>query len=192
MKIDCTKKTTQIDYIDKGSRGHVEFTDAPVFTGGVSGAVAATGAVSGTTGAFTGNITQTAANGQVAGIKYLTELVDCATATGTGTGTLTLAMQIPALCQVIGVTAYVHPILAGASLTTWSLGVTSDTDRYGTTLAIADTTSVNSLTSGATGYTAPHVNATAIAILMTAAAGVFSTGKVRVTVHYIPITAATS
>jgi hypothetical protein len=175
MKLDCTKRSAKINYLDKGSRNKWQFSDPVQLDGAV-----------------TGDIGQTGDNGQVSGLKFLTELVNVATATGTGTGTITLAMQIPAKCVVMGVTAYVHPILAGASLSTWSLGVTSDTDRYGTTLAIADTTSVNSLVAGATGYTAPHAQAAAVAILMTAAAGVFSTGKVRVTVHYVPITAATS
>lgn len=103
--------------------------------------------------------------------------------------TETITAGIPAGALVTGLTAIVLKALAGASLTTWSLGVTSDTDRYGTGLAKDLGTRVNSLISSASDARAPINYVADMNILMTAAAGVFSSGKVRITVHYEELSA---
>ena len=130
--------------------------------------------------------TGAAPNGQAVNIK---------TATGTkttasGTGTETIANAIPAGAVVLGVTARVTTILAGTSLTTWSIGLSVDTDRWGTGLALAAGTT----TTGADFATdvQPTVYPAATDLVLTAAAGQFDSGVIRYTVHYYDFTAATS
>lgn len=147
------------------------------------------------TGAATvsSTVTQSGTYGESSALKIASHAVNIATATGVGTATITVANAIPANSVVLGVTSYITTILAGASLTTWKLGVTGDTDRYHSgTHAIAAGTATSSIASGASGYTGPHAQAAAINILMTADAGVFSTGLIHICVHYMTITIPTS
>lgn len=99
--------------------------------------------------------------------------IDMATATGTGTGTITSpTTAIPANSYVIGMTCKVTTILAGAGLTTISIGDGTDPDKWGTGIAIAAGTTVNfgAHTAG------PSYYGTATSIVITADAGVLSTG----------------
>jgi hypothetical protein len=112
--------------------------------------------------------------------------------TVSGTNTETITGLIPANSIVLGVTARVLTILAGASLTTWSLGITSHTDHYGTTLAVAAGTTVTPANHKVADIPGPHYAVAATDVLFTAAAGVFTTGLVRVTVWYITLGAETS
>lgn len=100
--------------------------------------------------------------------------LDMATATGTGTGTITSpTTAIPANSLVLGMTCKVTTVLAGAGLTTFSIGDGTDADRWGTGIAIAAGTTVNL---GATTIASPVYYSSATSIVLTAAAGVFSTG----------------
>ena len=107
-----------------------------------------------------------------------------------GAGTVTAANLIPAGATVQGVTARVTTTLAGAGLTTWGLGLAADTDRYatgkakdaGTTVASAD---------HATDF-APAFYKTATSVVLTAAAGQFDSGVVRVSVLYTTASAPTT
>jgi hypothetical protein len=143
---------------------------------------AATGATIFNLGPTTGNTdrgSQSITNGKVT--------IDMATATGTGTGSITSPnTAIPAGSLVLGVTARVTTILAGAGLTTFSIGDGTDADRWGTGIAIAAGTTV-----GAANITisSPVYYTAATSIVLTAAAGVFSTGVLAVTVHYLSFTA---
>ena len=109
--------------------------------------------------------------------------------TDSGAATATATALIPAGSLVIVVDARVTTILAGAGLTTWSLGDGSDADRWaigkalaaGTTVTLADAT-----------ITSAPIYAAATDVVLTAAAGQFDSGVIRLTVHYVSITAATS
>ena len=150
--------------------------------------------LSGKRGFFTGENPATATfegpAGSVLAIKTVTCIVDMATATGTGTGTVTSpTTMVPAGSLILAVTARVLTILAGASLTTWSLGIGGATTRYGTTLALAKGTTVTAANHLVT--QSPAYNASAAGLVFTAAAGVFSTGTVRLVTYYIDTTAPT-
>lgn len=121
-------------------------------------------------------------------IKTQEQLIDMATATGVGTGTVTVTAAIPAGAFDVWATALVKVVLAGVGLTTWSLGVTGDTDRFATGKA---------KTAGVTvtpeDYAADNacfdVYQAAVNILFTAAAGQFDTGQVRLCLFFKTITA---
>lgn len=188
MKIITNANRAKISFNEtKGSLAVIGNT-AITGTATVSSTLGVTGAAT-----FATTVTQNGTYGESSALKITSYEVNMATATGTGTGTITIANGIPANSVVLGVTSYIDTILAGASLTTWKLGVTSDTDRYhsGTT-AIAAGTATSSLTAGASGYTGPHAQAAAINLLMTADAGVFSTGIIHICVHYMTITGPTT
>lgn len=202
--LDCTKRAAKINLLDKSSRTKWEFADAVdcESTLGVDGTATLNGALNVTgaagfsstvtaTGASS-NIVRTGANGQSIAFKQATVSSNMATATGTGTGTITLTGLIPAGALVLCVDARVTTILAGASLNTWSLGVTGDTDRFATGVALAANTTVNSLTGSASNFLWAQIYTAATDVLLTAGAGVFSTGILRVTIHYIDCTPATS
>jgi hypothetical protein len=124
------------------------------------------------------------ANGQKLTLDSASEIVDMATATGTGTGTVTsTTAMVPAGALILGVTSRVLTVLTGASLTTWSLGVAGATTRYATGIALTagtTTTMANHLVT-----VSPIFVATAVGLVFTAAAGVFSTGTVRITTHFL-------
>lgn len=112
-------------------------------------------------------------------IKQATVLHTC----DSGLITETLTAMIPAGAVVLGVVARVVTALSGTGLTSWSLGETGATTRYGTVLALAVGTVADSTTWVAepTGTWA----ATARNILLTGnAGGVFEAGTVRVTLFY--------
>jgi len=112
--------------------------------------------------------------------------INMATATGSGSGTITSpTTAIPANSQVWGMTCKVTTILAGASLTTFSLGDGTDADRWGTGIAIAAGTTIN-----LANWTlaAPWPYATATSLVLTAAAGVFSTGVLSCSPHILSFT----
>jgi hypothetical protein len=185
----CPTKTSKIKYNLNKDRvkveGILEVTGASTLTGATT-----------QTGALTcaGNIIKTGANGQLTTVKQATLHVNMATATGVGTGTITLTELIPAGALLLGITARVTTILAGAALTTFSIGCSTpnDTDRFGTGIAIAAGTTVNSLTASASNFLWAQIYTTAPVMVLTAAAGVISTGYLRITAHYIDLTPATS
>lgn len=115
-------------------------------------------------------------------------VVDVALATGVGTGTLTIASAIPAGTFDVWVTATVINVLAGVGLTTWSLGVTGDVDRFAAAKAKTAGTTVT-----AADYAADNacfdVYQAATNILFTAAAGQFDTGKVTIVIFAKSLTA---
>ena len=127
-------------------------------------------------------------NGQKLTIQTATVEKTC----NSGTGTETITGLIPANSIVLGVVARVVTILAGTSLTTWSLGITSHTDHYGTTLALAAGTTVTPASHKVGDIPGPHYVTSATNVLLTAAAGQFDSGVVRVTVWYITLDAPTS
>ena len=111
--------------------------------------------------------------------------------TNSGAATETITNVIPAGVTAMQVTCRVTTILAGTSLTTWSLGDGVDVDLYGTALALAAGTTVDE-----TDYTASPLtqawSAAAQSLTMTAAAGQFDTGSITCCAFYLDSTAATS
>lgn len=159
------------------------------------GALTAAGKVS----AGTGGYEKAGSYGQKTTIDLREIEVDIATCdgaggrpTGVGTGLITIDDLIPAGAIVLAVTAFVDTILAGAGLTTWSIGITGTATLYGTTQALAAGTDVNSIADGTAAGKLPTSYAAATDVILTAAAGVFSTGKLHICIHYIQITPPTT
>lgn len=183
------KKTNKLAYNLNKDRvkieGILEVTGASTLTG----ATTQTGALT-----CTGNIIKTGANGQLTTVKQASLVVNMATATGTGGITITLPELIPAGALLLGITARVTTIIAGAGLSTFSIGCSTpnDTDRFATGVLVAAGTTVNSLTASASNFLWAQIYTTAPVVVLTGNAGIFSTGILRITAHYIDLTPATS
>lgn len=106
-----------------------------------------------------------------------------------GLGTVTATNLIPAGSLVIGVDARVTTVIVGAGMTSFSIGDGSDADRWGTGILLAAGTTVT--LANATINAAP-IYAAATSVVLTANAGQFDSGVIRLTVHYLSLTAATS
>ena len=121
-------------------------------------------------------------NGQLLNLETLTESHTLAAA-----GTSDTTIQIPANALVIGVTARVTTTITGC--TTFDIGVAGATTRYGTGILLTANT-----TNTSPGTTNPTIYGAAVSIRFTAVGGgaSFSAGVIRVTIHYIRATAATS
>ncbi|MEL7028083.1 MAG: DUF2793 domain-containing protein [Pseudomonadota bacterium] len=89
-------------------------------------------------------------------------------------------MQIPDRAIVLGVTARVLTAITGA--TSWDLGVTGATDRYGTSVGVALDSTLNGVSSAPVSYYAPT------ALRLTANGGAFTAGVVRLVIHYLLLT----
>lgn len=124
-------------------------------------------------------------------LVHVSATVDMATATGTGTGTVTVANFFPANAILLAMTGRVTTVLGGAALGTWSIGHTGDTDAYGTGLAKDAATLVQPSTYTVTSM--GQVFGTATNLVITASAGVFSTGVLKVSeAVLIPVPIAAS
>jgi hypothetical protein len=133
----------------------------------------ANSALTGFTTLNLGPTTGNTANGTLQFDKVST-VINMATATGTGTGTITSpTTALPAGTLIKAVTCRVNPALAGLLLTTFSLGDGSDVDKWGSGLAIDLNTLVNVANYN---ITSPTYQVAAGSLVLTAAAGVFSTG----------------
>lgn len=121
-------------------------------------------------------------NGQLLGVKTLSELLTIAAA-----ATSTTTIQLPALALIIAVSVRVTVVIPTA--TTFTVGDGGSADRYntGTNVAVAANTTNVGTKAGL------YYNASATGVVITpdmqpAAA----TGRVRVTIHYLDVTAPTS
>jgi hypothetical protein len=130
----------------------------------------------------------TGSTGQTTKIAHATELL--ATTTGAGTED-TVGTLIPANSLVLGVTVYVTTIITGGAIATFGVGTAADADAWGATTAVAVAAGSHSHVSDFT-VTTPIYYAAATKVRLTANAGTFSTGAVRVCVHYLTLTAPTS
>lgn len=106
-----------------------------------------------------------------------------------GAGTVTVTGARPAKKFILGITARVTTVVAGAALTTINIGDGTDADRYGAAIAKTVDTVVDG--DDATADTTEFLTA-AGDIVFTAAAGVFSSGVIRLDVHYLELMAPTS
>lgn len=105
-----------------------------------------------------------------------------------GAITETITGVIPARVSPLAVTCRVDTVLAGAGLTTWSLGDGTDADLYGATLALAAGTVVDKTTWTANPQTQAF-STSAGNLTMTGAAGIFSSGVITCCAHYLDATA---
>lgn len=135
----------------------------------------------------TGNLLATAldglykqgSNGQKCEVKQLTELHTLAAGTTSDT-----TIQIPAGAILIAVDARVTTTIVGPS--SWQYGVSVDTSRFGSGLALTAGTT-NAGTQDGVRYYGGNTS-----IRFEGAGGAFSAGVIRVTLHYIEVTPATS
>lgn len=135
----------------------------------------------------TGNLLATAmdglykqgSNGQKCEVKQLTELHTLAAGTTSDT-----TIQIPAGAILIAVDARVTTTVVGP--TSWQYGVSVDTSRFGSGLALTAGTT-NAGTQDGVRYYGGNTS-----IRFEGAGGAFSAGVIRVTLHYIEVTPATS
>lgn len=110
--------------------------------------------------------------------------------TNSGGATATATNLIPAGSVVYGVDTRVTTILAGVALTTFQIGDGTTTNLFAATAAIAADSTTDLTTHLATFK--PTLYKTATSVVLTANAGVFSSGVIRITVHYYTLSAATS
>lgn len=87
---------------------------------------------------------------------------------------------VPSHAQVIGVTARVISPISGVGVSSWSLGVSGATDRYGSGLGLA-------LNSYAKGMTGPMAYWADTSLEITADAGAFDAGEVRLAIHFMEL-----
>ena len=120
------------------------------------------------------------AQDQGAVVKVASQLVPM---TGDG-ATVTVTDARPAKKFILGITARVTTVVAGAALTTINIGDGTDADRYGAAILAAKDTRV-----GYGDATAdPREWLTAAGnIVFTAVVGVFSSGVIRLDVHYLDL-----
>lgn len=88
---------------------------------------------------------------------------------------------IPSHAQVIGVTARVITEITGSGVANWSLGVAGDEARYASGLGLAS----NSYATGISG--APQTYYADTPLQITADAGTFTAGEVRLAVHVVEL-----
>lgn len=127
-----------------------------------------------------GDITNPHMEDQGVKIKTVSQVVAM---TG-GAATVVVADARPAKKFILGITGRVITVVAGAALTTINIGDGSDADRYGAAILKAAGTEF-----GYPDATAdPREWLTASDdIVFTAAAGVFSSGEIRLDVHYVDL-----
>lgn len=97
--------------------------------------------------------------------------------------TNTVALSIPDRAIVLGITARVSLAITGA--TSWSVGVSADATRYGNSIGVA----LNSTLIGVSGTPTAYYGATPL--LLTAAGGSFTGGKVKLAIHYFLLSGPT-
>ena len=141
-----------------------------------------------TTSVTTPTYNLSGATGETLAIKSVTEALPT---TGGALTQDTATTIIPANSLVFGVTVRVTTIIAGGAIATFGVGTAGDTDAWGATTAVAVAAgSTNSITNFV--VTTPIYYAAATKVRLTANAGTFTSGAVRVCVHYLTLAAPTS
>lgn len=129
---------------------------------------------------------QTGANGQIANIQSATVVLSAFSG-----GTKTATNLIPAGAVVLGVTIRVTTLITsgdGSVAMTIGDGTTADLWGSGIVFTLGTTTTGADFKAGST----PKNYPAATSVVFTATGGTFSAGAVRITVHYVSFTAATS
>lgn len=132
-----------------------------------------------------GVLSKLGASGEQLDIKVASVLLD----TDSGAGTETAAGLIPAGSLLLGVCARVVTVVAGAGLGSFDIGDGSDQDRFGAAIALAADTTVDLADSTALPL---GLFASGGDIVLTADAGQFDSGQVRISAFYIDLIAPTS
>jgi hypothetical protein len=130
----------------------------------------------------TGTVKHLGVNSQSTNIQQATVVV-----TTTAAATATATNLIPAGSMVVGVTCRNTTAVTGSGLTGYSIGDGSDPDRWGANVnpAINETTDLSDCT-----ITSVPIYAAATSVVLTGDGGSFDADKtIRVTVHYISLTA---
>lgn len=170
------------------TEGTLQVDGAATLTGAVTtgGALTAGGAVTSGGDVDTANTTASAvkkngANGQSVEIGEVSEELTIAAAATTAS---TIEIPIDSVC--LGIACRVTVVIPTA--TDWDIGITGDTARFGATIAVAaDTTHINP---GDVLFD-PYTSATTLLITPQASPGA-ATGKVRISIFYMKLTAPTS
>jgi hypothetical protein len=180
--------------VGAGDGGSVKFSTTPA---GASGAVLnswvermsidSTGTVTVGSSGGAGTFKVSGANAQTTNIQQSTVVV-----TTTAAATATATNLIPAGSMVVGVTCRNTTAVTGdAGFTGYSIGDGSDVDRWGANVnpAINETTDLTDCT-----ITSPAIYAAATSVVLTQIGGSrFDADKtIRVTVHYLSLTAPTT
>lgn len=124
------------------------------------------------------------ANAATISIKQATTSITCSSG-----ATCTATNLIPAGAMVVGVTTRVTTLVTGA--TTFDIGDGSTADLFGDDEAVAANSTTGLADHKAT-WTGPKLYAAATNVVLTANGGNFSAGVVRITVHYMSLSAASS
>jgi hypothetical protein len=130
----------------------------------------------------TGDVSHLGANLQSTNIKQATVVV-----TTTAAATATATNLIPAGSMVVGVTCRNTTAVTGSGLTGYSIGDGSDVDRWGSNVnpAINEVTDLSDVT-----ITSVPLYAAATSVVLTGVGGSFNAdATIRVTVHYLSLTA---
>lgn len=122
------------------------------------------------------------ANGALTNVKSATVLLSALSGASVASSGL-----IPAGSIVLGITCRVTTLITGA--TTFDIGDGTDVDRWGAGIAVTSNTTT---TAANATITSVPIYATATDVVLTANGSDFTAGAVRVTVHYISLTAPTS
>lgn len=127
-----------------------------------------------------------ATHGQALSIKH----VEVSVNTSAG-ATVTASNLIPAASLVIGVTARVTTVITGPA--SWQIGDGTTANKWGNALALTagTTTSIANFLAAAASPTY-YLAATNVVLTAVGGGGAFTGGAVRLTVHYISLTPATS
>ena len=124
----------------------------------------------------------TGSNGQLISIKSLTELTTIA-----ASATTTTTIQLPANAIILSVSVRVTTVIPTA--TTFSVGDAGSATRYSTANV---STAANSTDVGTKAGAYYNASATGVLLTMNGGTPAANTGRVRVTIAYIEVTAPTS
>lgn len=92
------------------------------------------------------------------------------------------ALLIPDRSVVIGVSGRVTTAISGAGVTGWRVGVAESTNRYGSSIGLAQNSSFNGVTDAPVGYYGDT------ALRIEPEGGDFGGGAVRLAIHYLALT----
>lgn len=123
------------------------------------------------------------------GTEAVISTVTLSLATTGGAGTVaTTTTPIPASSLVFGVVTRVTTIIAGGGIASYSVGDGTDADRWGAGILVAANTvsGVHDFTTAPAYY--PH----ATNITLTANAGNFTSGAIRISIYYMTMASLTS
>jgi hypothetical protein len=167
------------------SAGGAQVLNATSAGAAVTGAITATTTITATTDVIAvGDVVKNGSNSSQIKLKTASENLTC----NSGAGTQVSSTFVPANSLVVGLTARITTELAGSGMTTFSIGDGTDVDLFGAGIALAAGTLVNVGDWTASPMTYAK-SGSASAITLTADAGQFDSGVIRLVVYYYSLTA---